>query len=65
MMAFCPTRKRRLTVLHVLSENEFWQTVDNGQEIEVMHLSESGDHRWKLTERDKRNLLNARARGSL
>jgi hypothetical protein len=62
MVAFCPACKRRLTVFPVLSEKEFWQAVDNDQEIEVMHLSENGDHRWKLTNRDKQNLLNAKSR---
>jgi hypothetical protein len=65
MMALCPVCKRRLTVLPVLSEKKFWRALDNDEEIEVMHLSESGDHRWKLTDRDKQNVLNAKARGSL
>jgi hypothetical protein len=64
-MAFCPACKKRVTVLPILSEIEFWQALDNDQEIEVMHVSENGDHRWNVTNRDKRNLRNARARGSL
>ena len=63
MMALCPVCKRRLTVLPVLSEKELWKAVDNDQEIEVMHPSENGDHRWKLTDRDKQNLLNDKTRG--
>lgn len=33
----------------LLSENELWEALNKGDEIEVMHLADDVDHTWKLT----------------
>ncbi len=46
-----------------LSEDAFWSAIDDDGDVEVMHVSENGDHRWRLNRHEKENLRNARAKG--
>jgi hypothetical protein len=48
-----------------LSEDAFWSAIGIDGDVEVMHISDSGDHRWKLNRHEKENLRNARAKGSI
>ena len=47
----------------ILPEDEFWLALDKDAEIEVIHVSRHGDHRWALTELEKDNLRRKRTEG--
>ena len=39
-----------------LAGEELWQALGSGADIEAMHVSEKGDHFWKLNHDEKENL---------
>jgi len=49
----------------LLSENELWEALNKGDEIEVMHLADDAHHTWKLTGQDKDKLRKSRADGHI
>lgn len=53
-----------MTALPLLGGDEFWRAVkDDATDVEVMHVSADGDHRWKLNHQEKENLRNMTANG--
>jgi len=36
-----------------LSEDAFWSAINTNGDVEVMHVSDSGDHGWKLDRQEK------------
>jgi hypothetical protein len=54
--ATCDTCKQTVEAKTVLGENELWQALNKGDEIEAFHLDEDKNHTWKLTGQDKDNL---------
>jgi hypothetical protein len=41
------------------------RALDRDADIEVMHTTEKGDHRWKLNRYEKENLRKKKAEGSI
>lgn len=62
--AVCDKCKKTVDAKPLLSENELWEAMNKGAEIEVMHLAGDDQHIWKLTGQDKENLRKARAAGT-
>jgi hypothetical protein len=64
-IAYCPECEKKVTAITLLGGDALWQSLDSGAEVEVMHTSESGDHRWKLNKYEKENLRKEKAKGSI
>ena len=65
IQAVCDKCKKTVDANPVLRENELWEALDKGDEIEVMHLADDAEHTWKLSGEDKNNLRRARAAGAV
>lgn len=65
IQAVCDVCKRAVDAKPLLSENELWEALNKGEEIEVMHLAGDAHHTWKLTGQEKDNLRKARAAGAV
>jgi len=64
IQAVCDQCKKTVDAKPLLAENELWEALNKGDEIEVMHLADDVHHTWKLTGQDKDNLRKARAAGT-
>ena len=49
----------------ILGKKELWLALDSDADIEVMHIGEQGDHRWKLNHQEKEHLRKRKAEGSI
>jgi hypothetical protein len=56
--AYCFRCEKSVTAFPVLGGAELQQALSIDAEIEVMHLSDAGDHQWKLNKLEKSHLLN-------
>ena len=56
--AYCFKCEKSVTVFPILGEDELRLALFTDAEIEVMHLSDEGDHRWKLNRHQKEHLRN-------
>lgn len=65
IQAVCDKCKKTVDANPLLSENELWEALNKGDEIEVMRLADDVHHTWKLTGQDKDNLRKARAAGAV
>lgn len=65
IQAVCDKCKETVEAKPLLSENELWEALNKGDEIEVMHLADDTHHTWKLTGQDKDKLRKARAAGTV
>jgi hypothetical protein len=65
IQAVCDKCKKTVDAKPLLSENELWEALNKGDEIEVMHLADDVHHTWKLTGQDKDSLRKARAAGTV
>ena len=65
VQAYCFKCEKRVTVLSILAENEFWAAIDKNTDVEVMHTADDGDHRWKLNNNEKEKLRKARTEGRI
>ena len=58
MNAFCPKCQKPVDgVFYSVSDDEFFSSIDTDAEVYVAHTHPDegeGDHRWKLTDSDKR-----------
>ena len=61
--AYCPFCEKQGTVIPILAADEFWLAVRDNADVEVMHLSGEGGHRWELNNREKEMLRNTQAKG--
>lgn len=61
--AYCFKCEKSVTAYSILDEGEFWSAMGKDEEIEVMHVAEDGDHRWKLNEHERGKLRRDRAKG--
>jgi hypothetical protein len=64
-LAYCFECSKKVSVMTILSKEELWQALDGDADIEVMHISEKGDHLWKLNYCEKENLRKRKAEGSV
>lgn len=65
IQAVCDKCKKTVDAKPLLSENELWEALNKGDEIEVFHLADDSKHTWKLTGQDKDKLRKARAAGTV
>jgi hypothetical protein len=65
IQAVCDKCKKAVDAKPLLGENELWEALNKGDEIEVMHLADDVHHTWKLTGPDKDKLRKARAAGTV
>jgi hypothetical protein len=65
IQAVCDKCEKTVEAKPLLSENELWEALNKGDEIEVMHLADDAQHTWKLTGQDKEKLRKARAAGAV
>lgn len=64
IQSYCFKCEKTMTINYInLSEAEFWAAIDCNGDIEVMHASNDGDHRWMLNNQEKENLRKTRAKG--
>jgi hypothetical protein len=64
VQAFCEQCNKTVDAKTLLSENELWERLNKGDEIEVMHLADDVHHTWKLTGQDQDKLRKGRAAGT-
>ena len=57
--ANCPDCKKTVTALPLLGGNDPRLALDSDEDVEVMHTTENGDHRWSLNKQEKENLRDA------
>jgi len=55
-LAYCFACEKRVSALTILDEEGLRQAADNDADIEVMHTSDKGDHRWMLNRQEKERL---------
>jgi hypothetical protein len=60
---YCPFCEKKVTAGPLLSGNKLQLALDLNADIEVMHISDNGDHRWNLVRNEKEILRNALAEG--
>lgn len=65
IQAVCGICKETVDAKTLLSEDNLWEALNKGDEIEVMHLAGDVHHTWKLTGQEKENLRKARAVGTV
>lgn len=61
--AYCFACEKKVSALTILDKAGLWQALDSGADIEVMHTSDKGDHRWKLNREEREHLRKIRAEG--
>jgi hypothetical protein len=54
--AYCYACEKKVSALTILDEAGLWQALDDGADIEVMHTSDKGDHRWRLNREERERL---------
>jgi hypothetical protein len=62
--AYCFACEKKVSAITILDKEGLWQALDHDADIEVMHISEKGDHRWKLNQYEKERLREIKAEGS-
>jgi hypothetical protein len=61
--AYCPNCEQTVAVFPTLSDPKLWAAIDNDADVEVMHASPNGDHRWNLNHYEKEHLRKKHAEG--
>jgi hypothetical protein len=56
--AYCFKCEKSVTAFPILGGAELQEALSKYAEIEVMHLSDAGDHQWKLNKYEKEHLRN-------
>jgi hypothetical protein len=57
-LAYCFRCEKKVTAHTLLDAAKLLVALGNEFDVEVMHTSDSGDHRWKLNRQEKATLLN-------
>ncbi len=57
-VAYCFICEKKVTAHTLLDAPKLLVALANHYDVEVMHTSDSGDHRWKLNREEKARLLN-------
>jgi hypothetical protein len=63
--AYCFKCEKTVTAFPVDEDEEFWSAVAENADVEVMHVSDNEDHRWRLNNQEKENLRKARREGGI
>lgn len=56
-LAYCFRCEKKVTAHTLLDAAKLLVALANEYDVEVMHTSDSGDHRWKLNSQEKAKLL--------
>jgi hypothetical protein len=54
--AYCPFCEQQVSATPMLDDEKVKGALHENGDVEVLHLSETGDHRWKLNRYEKVNL---------
>jgi hypothetical protein len=57
-VAYCFICEKKVTAHTLLDAAKLLVALANHYDVEVMHTSDSGDHRWKLNREERARLLN-------
>jgi hypothetical protein len=52
-------------VLPVFPETEFWAAINLGKPVELMHVSDDGNHIWILNEQVREDLRKKKTKGMI
>jgi hypothetical protein len=63
--AYCPYCETKVGAVTLLGGDELKAALISDADIEVMHLSNNGDHQWKLIKQEKKNLRKTVSEGLL
>ena len=55
---YCFRCDKNVTAHTLLDAAKLAAALKNDDDVKVMHISDNGDHRWKLSSQEKANLLN-------
>jgi hypothetical protein len=61
--AYCYVCEKTVHAGTILSDEDLWQALESGADVEVMHVSDKGDHLWKLNREERANLLKNKTGG--
>jgi hypothetical protein len=63
--AYCPECKKTVTASQVgLTDEELRLALNKNEDIEVMHPSHNGDHRWRPDNQARENMRNSITKGA-
>jgi hypothetical protein len=65
LQSYCTDCEKQVTAITVLDRAELRQAFHTDADIEVMHVSKNGDHRWKLKTYEKENLRKRKSEGAI
>ncbi len=57
-IAYCFRCEKKVSAHTLLDTAKLLVALANDDDVEVMHPSDDGDHRWKLNRQEKAKLLN-------
>jgi len=57
-VVYCFRCEKKVSAHTLLDAAKLLVALANDDDVEVMHTSSNGDHRWKLNRQEKANLLN-------
>ena len=61
--AYCPYCEQTVAAVSTLTDTKLWAALENDADVEVMHVSPDGDHRWNLNHYEKEHLRKRDAEG--
>jgi hypothetical protein len=62
--AYCPECEKTVTASPMLNPDAFWMALKSDADVEAMHVpGGKPDHRWKLNQYERKNLLRAHWEG--
>ena len=62
LQAYCPDCKKTVTAHTLLANSELKRALDTNADVELMHPTPNGDHRWLAAGAARDNLRNAIAK---
>ena len=65
LQSYCIDCEKKVTAITVLDGAKLWRALHSDADIEVMHVSQNGDHRWKLKTFEKENLRKRKSEGAI
>jgi len=61
--AYCPYCEQTVAAVSMLTDSKLWPALENDADVEVMHVSPDGDHRWNLNYYEKEHLRKKHTEG--
>ena len=63
LLAYCSKCKKKVRAFAILGEMELSFALANDADVQVMHASVNGDHRWSINYPEKRSLRRSKLSG--